>query len=254
MAKFRARYAKLFMTIAATTAIAACGGGGGDDGDSSDTSSAQGVYEGQLGANNTGQYAAIVLENGESWALYSFASASGFLHARGTSANGSYSANDVIDYGAVPPVAGSVQASYNASAGTFQGQYAFGTQVVPFSASRPAQGYQYNTPADPSTITGNWSFISSADASMRLQVAADGTLTGTGATGCTMTGSLTPRPSGKNVFNAAMRFGSACAQPGLVATGVAIVLVDGGERALIVMGASSDRTIGTVAVGTRTPI
>jgi hypothetical protein len=254
MAQSRARYAKLLLTIAATAAIAACGGGGGDNGDSVDTSSAQGVYEGQLGANTTGQYAAIVLENGESWALYSFASASGFLHARGTSSNGSYSAGDVLDYGTAPPAAGSMSASYNAGAGTLQGQYAFGTLAVPFSASRPAQGYRYDTPADPSTITGNWSFVSSADQSMRLQVAADGTLNASGATGCTMTGSLTPRPSGKNVFNAALRFGSACAQPGLVAAGVAIVIVENGERALIVMGASSDRTIGTVAVGTRTPI
>ncbi|PZP99743.1 MAG: hypothetical protein DI587_10015 [Variovorax paradoxus] len=254
MSSFHSRSSTFLMTLAAVAALSACGGGGGDGDSTPEThASAEGVYEGSLGAATTGQYAAIVLENGESWALYSFNGGGGFLHAHGSSANGSFSANDVLDYGAAPPVAGTVSASYNASAGTIQGQYVFGNDVVPFSARRSTQGYRYDIPADPASITGNWTLASWADQSMRLQVATDGTLSGTGPSGCLLAGSLTPRPSGKNVFNAALRFSSACAQPDLVANGVAIVVVEDGEPALMVMGQSADRKIGTIALGTRTP-
>lgn len=254
MAPLRPQFCTLLMTAAAAAALSACGGGGGDgDADNEVATSAEGVYEGSLGASVTGQYAAIVLENGESWALYSFNGSAGFLQARGTSHDGSYAADDVLDYGTAPPSAGRMSASYSASAGTMQGQYVFGQNVVPFTGSRPAQGYRYDTAANLASVAGSWSFISSADQSMRLQVAADGTLSGTGVTGCTLSGNLTPRPSGKNVFNAALRFGSACAQPDLAASGVAIVVVEDGQPVLMVMGQSADRMIGTIAVGTRTP-
>ncbi len=254
MVLLRPRFCTLFLTVAATAALSACGGGGGDgDADNEVAVTAEGVYEGSLGAAVTGQYASIVLENGESWALYSFTGGAGFLQARGTSRGGSYTASDVLDYGTAPPSVGSVSASYSASAGTLQGQYVFGQNVVPFTASRPTQGYRYDTPANLANVTGSWAFASSADQSMRLQVAADGTLSGTGLAGCTLSGSLTPRPSGKNVFNAVLRFGPACAQPDLAASGVAIVIVEDGQPALIVMGQSADRMVGTIAVGTRTP-
>ena len=254
MALLRPRFCTFLMTVAAAAALSACGGGGGDgDADNEVAVTAEGVYEGSLGAAVTGQYAAIVLENGESWALYSFTGGAGFLQARGTSQDGSYTASDVLDYGTAPPSAGRISASYSASAGTMQGQYVFGQNVVPFTASRPTQGYRYDTPANLASVTGSWALVSSADQSMRLQVAADGTLSGTGLSGCTLTGSLTPRPSGKNVFNAVLRFGPVCAQPDLAASGVAIVVVEDGQPVLMVMGQSADRMVGTIAVGTPAP-
>jgi hypothetical protein len=56
-----------------------------------------------------------------------------------------------------------------------------------------------------------------------LTVASNGAIAGISSLGCSFTGTITPRPSGKNVFNTTLTFGGApCALPGQSASGIAL--------------------------------
>ena len=89
-------------------------------------------------------------------------------------------------------------------------------------------------------------------ASVRLTVQANGVFAAT-SDGCSFSGRLTPRLSGKNVFDMNLRFGpSPCALPGQTATGIAIDFpLGGGQRQLIVAGSTISRDYGTVMFGAR---
>jgi hypothetical protein len=76
------------------------------------------------------------------------------------------------------------------------------------ASSVPASSFNYNTPANLSAIAGSWSGTTVGGQSGTLAVNSSGSFTGS-IGGCAMTGQLTPRPSGKNVFNATVTFGGA---------------------------------------------
>jgi hypothetical protein len=89
----------------------------------------------------------------------------------------------------------------------------FARQAV--SATR----YDYNKPAMVADIQGSWVFDNPRRPAPQasLEVASTGALSGSNVTtGCAYAGTLTPRPSGKNVFNVALTV-SGCADAGAYA-------------------------------------
>ena len=84
-------------------------------------------------------------------------------------------------------------------------------------------------------------------------ISSSGDVTGFTSRGCTFTGTVAPRPSGKNVFNVSITFGgSPCVLLGKTATGIAIQYPIGQAQTELELAViSSDRTEGVAAVGNR---
>jgi hypothetical protein len=71
--------------------------------------------------------------------------------------------------------------------------------------------------------------------------------------GCSYTGTVAPRASGKNVFSVSMTFGAApCALAGQTATGMAVAYpLSNGQTQLVVAAVDASRSYGAAAFGTR---
>jgi hypothetical protein len=201
----------------------------------------------------------LVLENDEFWALYGTQSTSlfavaGFLQGTGISNNGTYTSSNARDFGFNPALAGTANATYNATAKTIAGSVAASAGTVTFSGG-PIAGslYNYNTPALLSSVSGTWSLTALTGEGISLNVSSTGAFTANSAFGCTFSGTMTPRPSGKNVFNVSLTFGaSPCVLAGQPASGIALVYpIATGRTQLIFAGTNTARTTGTAAFGTR---
>lgn len=255
------RRARMAVALAFTAALAACGGGGDDDAATSGSgATAEGVYGGTLTGSSSNAFQLLVLENGEFWALYGIPSAStfgvtGFLQGAGTSSNGTFTAASTKDFGFIPAVSGTTNASYNASAKTIAGTVRFASGSVGFSGG-PIAGslYSYDSAASLSTVAGTWVTTGLTGESVTLSIAAStGAFTALSSLGCNFAGTVLPRPSGKNVFNVSLTFGPApCALPGQAAAGIAVAYPVGtGQTQLLVAVTDASRTVGTAIVGVR---
>jgi hypothetical protein len=198
------------------------------------------------------------LENGTYYILYGVRSAgsmlvAGFAQGAGTSNNGSFSSSNLKDFyytGAV--LSGSVSATYVTN-NTLTGSVTESTTTTTFTASPPAStAYIYNTGANLSNITGAWTLSDLLGGTLNMSVASNGTVTGSEGS-CTFSGTITPRASGKNVFDISLTFGAApCLLPNQTATGIAIdYLLANGTRQFIVAGTNTSRTVGSSFFGTR---
>ena len=254
----------LATALAATLAglLAACGGGSSSG--NAVVGKAEGVYQGTTttrAGNQSFTFAvnALVLEDDEAWVLYGTAAANGdllaygFVQTPGLSSQGSYTASAVRDYfynGVVS--SGSVSASY------VPGQSFSGTLTYPNSTSTFTAGpltsstYDYSRPALIADVAGNWTGGTLDGHSATLNISGAGVLTGD-ASGCLISGSVTPRPSGRNVFNVALSFGpQPCAYPGQPARGIALsYLTASGKRQFILAGVTPDRSAGAAFVAVR---
>jgi hypothetical protein len=251
---------KTVATIAISIAaglLAACGGGG-DSGSAPFGPKAEGAYAGTLSGVTSRALQLLVLENDEYWALYGTSSGNrflvaGFLQGTGTSDNGSFSSTNTRDFGTVPPGSASVSATYVAGT-SIQGTVSGGASSVTLSATAiPASTFDYNAAASVSSIAGDWNLTDLDGAPTSLAIAANGAFTGHSG-GCAFSGTLVPRPSGKNVYNLSLTFGAApCALPNQTATGMAVshLLAGTMTRQLIVAGVNGNRSAGTALFGIR---
>jgi hypothetical protein len=97
----------------------------------------------------------------------------------------------------------------------------------------------------------SWSGTTAGGQSGTLAVNTSGSFTGSIA-GCAMTGQLTPRPSGKNVFNATVTFGGApCLYPNTTVNGNAVNYAIIGGSQLILVGTSTAGDAGTAFIARR---
>jgi hypothetical protein len=219
---------------------------------------AEGVYGGKITGGPNPDFRLLVLEDGEFWSLNGFnvdgqLYVSGFIQGRSTS--GSFSANDVRDFGFYPAVGGgTLSGTFDAAVGTLQGTVVFpGLRVDVVGGPVRDVPFEYDQPASLAPHVGAWSMTANTGDRISLNVAADGAMSATTASGCTFTGTVLPRPSGKNVFNVSLRFGtSGCLLPGQRMTGVAVAhrLVDGRTQ-LTFAGVNETRTAGLMAAGAR---
>lgn len=237
----------------AALSLVGCGGGGGG---TSTTPSAEGVYSGTLTSNGTtGVFSSVVLEDSSLWAIYGVAGTGGstlvqgFVAASGTFTNGTYSATGK-DYGYTGAVLNT----------TLNGTYSPGVSIAgttnsggTFSGTTAnVTGYNYNTPAQVSTIVGSWSGSSLFGNATSVSIVSSGAYTGTSGT-CAISGTLMPRASGKNIFNVTYTNGvTGCNIPNLSAQGIGIAsTLNNGKTQLIIALTTADKSVGTVAFITK---
>jgi len=212
-------------TIIGTACISlltACGGGGGS---STPAVSAEGAWVGTSSSGYT--LNTLVLENNDFWNMFGTMSGSTFL-VRGfdqgsVSVSGSTYSGNLREYpnqasSYAGTITGTVVANTSMSGSTTYTSGTFTHSLTPFAQST----FNYNTPATLSSVQGTWVGTMSTGSSATTAITSGGVISGSNA-GCLFTGTATPRPTGKNVFNVSVTFGAApCALPGQTATGIAI--------------------------------
>jgi hypothetical protein len=245
-----------------SSVLVGCGGGGGGGTPAASApitpaSTAEGVYAGTISNGKT--HNTLVLENDQVYVMYGTTvnggiMVSGFLQGNGKSNNGTFTASDMRDYS---PSAGtspnfSLSATYVKNT-SFNGTTTDGTTTISFTGG-PLQNslYNYNTAANVANIVGTWSVTDLAGKPVVLNIGASGSFTGS-TSGCTFSGTLKPRASGKNVFDAVATFGLApCLLPGQTVSGIALEYpLAGGGRQLIIAGTDALRNNGAAFLGAR---
>lgn len=255
------RASSLSLALVAGLTLSACGGGGGDGDAPAITpppAANQGVYEGTTSNGSAPDFQMLVLEDGAVWAIYGNQVGGtffvdGFVQGQGSFNGGQVSANDIRDHGFLPALSGRLAGSYNSSPAV-SGQIAYTTGTVTFSATGiVASTYNYQAPAQLSAITGSWSTSLTTGETASLNISNTGVVGGIASSGCTFTGQVSPRASGKNVFDVRLTFTSAqCALNGQTATGIGLTYpTGGGQQQLIVLVQDGSRSAGVAAFGTR---
>lgn len=258
---------KFALSIVCASALVACGGGGsGAPANPSTPGQAQGVYSGSFSSStfNPGKFSSLILDNDEYWTLYGLEGASGelivygLIQGQGAASSGSFSSGNLKDYyydGTTG--SGTLSATYTPGI-SFSGTVSTLGRSVSFAGAAPESGsssYNYNTAATISSITGAWSGTNMSGVTSSYTIAANGTFSGVNQFGCGFSGTVTPRASGKNVFDVALTNNTdvACGiASGLVGRGVALTtLLTGGSRQLIVAVVTNDRAYGSAIFATR---
>lgn len=246
--------------------LVGCGGGGGGAASSSTPGEAQGVYSGSFSTPTfpSGKFSTLVLDTDEIWTLYGTEGAGGALlvygliQGQGTSSSGTFTVNSLKDYYYDGTSAtGTLSARYQVGS-TFNGTVSANGQSVSFSGVVPAAGstnYNYNTAANLADIAGSWSGTNMSGVTSNYTISSGGTFSGTNQYGCGFSGTVTPRASGKNVFDVSLtnNTSNACgATSGLTGRGIAVSSVLGnGSRQLIVAVVTNDRLYGSAIFATR---
>lgn len=221
------------------------------------TSGAQGVYQGTTSTGFT--IFNIVLDNDTWWGIYGNQgtgglSPTGVIQAAGSASNGSFTSSSLFNYtnAGATIATGSVSASYvgeTSFSGTVTQTLSGATQVISFTGASPigAGSYNYDQAASLGDIAGNWTMTQLTGVTYSVNFAQSGTFTATG-NGCTITGTLTPRASGKNIFDVTLTVGaSPCPFAGTSQTGAAFTYVSSGStRQILLAATNSGNTAATV--------
>jgi hypothetical protein len=244
--------------IAAISAglLSACGGGGG--GNDSNTNqaaatTAEGLY---TGTSNGRTITGLVLDDGSYYVLYTVANnpilVAGVIQGSGTSSNGSFTSANAVDISIESRrvVPGVVSASY------VQKQSFSGTISYPSlngtSAFTSTYSADYEIAPSLNAIAGTYNGTSgsaSGAESANLTISSTGAITGSGSSGCSFAGTITPRAKG-NAYNASITFGgSPCLFANQTIIGGAYYNAE--VKRLYAVGLPATRTNGVVFVGTK---
>lgn len=224
------------------------------------TSAVQGGYTGKLSDDR--DITMLVLEDDQFYSVYgnltngSFAP-KGFMHANGKASNGSFTSSDLKDF-ATDGAAylGSLSASYAAGA-NLNGSVAEGSSTITFTSTViKSSQYNYGNAASTAGINGNWTLTDLQGAAVDLKIGLDGAITASSAASsgsCAFSGTVTPRASGKNVFDLALTFGAApCRFANQTLKGIAVdYLAASGKRQLLLAATDSARNNGVAYGGLR---
>lgn len=254
----------LFRTIplalgaAAAIALAACGGGGSDSAPSSAQGKPEGAYRGSL--SDGGSFSTVILDNNQAYALIGVVDTNGVLRVSalvdviGNVTGNTFTSGDARQYQFDGQVfTGSVNATFSPKT-SFSGTTVIAGRSGSFTGTGvPLAEYNYDTPAATSQIAGAWRGELMSGEGFSITISSTGTVSGSSQFGCQFSGTITPRPGGKAIFDVALTFGaSPCAAPSQIARGIALVTrLTSGQSQLLVAGANSARTFGTVAFATR---
>ena len=242
---YQMKIAKICMTVTALALLAACGGGGDTDSSTKpiQTSTTEGFWTGTASTGNTVQL--VVLENGETWGIYSRAGVlRGALYGNTTSASGTLSGSG-LEIGSTGLASGSYSGTYTAKStitvktsdgGTFNGSYS--------SA--------YEQPASLSTLAGTYvGYVATktASGSDSVTISNTGAIQAGSASTCLSTGTATPRASGKNVFDVSIRFAGPTCLLGNGTTATGIAYYDTASRQVMTLALNSAKSDGLLFLG-----
>lgn len=218
----------------------------------------EGAYAGTLGGDgDRSAFQLLVLPQGDFFAVYGENSASG-LAIRGymqgrqlASSAGNWSASG-REFGIDSPTGIELKASSAPDSGVAGTVIGSDGLVTRFSGTAmPSTTFDYNRPAQLSTIVGNWTMATPYDQRATLAINQDARLSGS-VDGCAFSGKATPQ-AGRNVFDVAMTFGGEpCVLVGQTARGIALAhqLPDGRQQ-LMVMVQDDSRSEGGLLIGSR---
>lgn len=238
---------KICMTVTALAFLAACGGGSDTDTSTKpiETSTAEGFWTGTASTGNTVQL--VVLENGETWGIYSRSGVlKGALYGNTSSASGALSGSG-LDFGATGLASGSYSGTYTTKStitvktsdgGTFKGSYS--------SA--------YEQPASLSTLAGTYvGYVAtkSASGSDSVTISSTGAIQAGSASTCLSSGTAKPRASGKNVFDVSIKFTGPTCLLGNGTTVTGIAYYDTATRQVMTLALNSAKSDGLLFLGTK---
>jgi len=235
---------QLTLISCALAILSGCGGGGS----STPSASAEGFWS---GATSTGYTAnVVILENGETWGYYT---SGGYLYGAlygNTSTNGNTLSGSGADfnlpYRTVTPgsYTGTVIEKSSISIRTSQGSTFNGTY-----------GSTYLQPASMTALAGVFKGQAlsgtTAPQTVSVTITSAGQMTVPSTLGCSASGSVSPRPTGKNIFNLSVTFtGSTCAL-GNGGTASGILYYDASNKQILAMGMNPAKSDGFIALGVK---
>jgi hypothetical protein len=258
----KAMLGRYFTLLGIALALSANGCGGDQTSDQNPTSpsasTAEGLWAGTTNTNQT--LTTAVLDNGTYYFFYSSAvnpnQIAGVIQGTGTSNNGSFTSPNTKDFRIgvpvpVPVLDATISADY-AARQFFNGSIAYsGAGTVTFTSSYNAA---YDTSPTVASLAGRYTGQAGSSGGVQtatVTAAANGTFTGIEQSGCTFTGTLTPRTRG-NVFDQSITFGGApCFFAGRTFQG--IVYFDIPTQRLYAASPNSSRTDAAIFSGTKIP-
>lgn len=262
---------RLLVILAATALAAGCGGGGGDGGSDNSTDSAalsaEGFYLGTMGGGTSNYFEQIILENNEVWLTYGTQASAGattlitgMMTGTGTYSGGTFAVAAMKDFGVAPAATGTFTATYKINSKSLvksvSGTATVGAKNHSFTGNNSVSNYFYSDAATLSAISGNWALPSATGPAGTLSVGSTGGFS-VSVGGCGASGTMVPRPSGKNVFNVTLTFGAApCSFAGATFTGIAFVATNpflngGNGKDLRVLIRNGAQTAGLLLAGNR---
>jgi len=268
--------ALLTVSILGAALLAGCGGGGGDDASTgTPLASPEGVYGGTFDKAGSTEYRMVVLEGNASsrpfWMVYGDDDpVQGFIAkglVQGNGATTSFAnvttftsvSSSTKDFGESPAADAVLSSNFTVGGGskTISGTVTV-TGVNPAinfasAAFTGSSTYNYNTAALLATVADTWTVTGLASETYTLVIDPDGTFDATPNVlpGCEFSGALTPRSSGKNVFNVTLVNGAGCTSAG-TSTGIALAYDVGGGVTQLVLGVvNAGRTGSAVLFGTK---
>lgn len=236
---------KRWTSLAAILVLSACGGGGSDG----VSPSAEGFWTGTTSGGYTVNLA--ILENGQTWGIYSTASSLvgavyGNTSVSATSLSGSGTAFNFV--------------THSGSSGTYTGQFSTKSSIsmTVSDGTRFTGNYDasYDQAVQAATIAGTYTGVavtaSITQPGTVVVIDSKGQFSNTVSAGnqsCVTTGSVQPRASGKNVYDLQLSFkGSYCALgDGATVSGVATY--NSTTHQIIAMGLNSAKTDGLMFIG-----
>lgn len=244
-------------TLIICLALAACGGdGGGSAAPKPTPGEAQGAWTGVLEDGRA--FETLILEDGTFYALYGRASAGtlyasgavvGFGEYEGNSAFRDLNARDFVSTGSWIPA---ILDGYYERGKVIYGSVIEAGRNVKFTGSpTPTANYDYDAPAVLGALAGTWRMNATSGDAVDLSVNGN-TLTASSG-GCSFSGSVAPRASGKNVFDVQFTFGgSPCRFPGEQMRGNAVLTrTDRQQQQLIVIALNGSGSQAIAAFGVR---
>jgi hypothetical protein len=239
---------RILSIIGAAVVLTACGGGGDDAPAPTVTTAAEGFWSGT--ASTGTDVALAILENGETWGVYlSGNTIVGALYGQtssaGSSLNGTGSDFNIPSRTVTP---GSYSGTFTAKStisvttsngGSFTGTYDPVYDATPSLASLAG------------TFSGTGVSATTAPQTASVTITPTGVITVPASLGCSASGTASPRPSGKNIFNINVTFsGTGCALGnGGMASGIAYY--DTVSGSVLVMALNSGKTDGFIYVGSK---
>jgi len=219
------------------------------------TSSPAGLYFGKLGSNAL-LFSSLILEDGQYWGFYSRSATGrfnpgGLLQGSGAFGSGTFNAADIRDLNPSPYGVYDLATTVVKQV-SLDGAFTAGTNISLVNAAIAGTSYQYDAPASISDIQGDWSFSDINGYRLVSTVNANGSVGGT-TSGCSVSGNLQPRASGKNVFDASLNFSGQCRLAAQAASGIGYTFLadDGSSRQLVVGVTNAARSLSNILNGAR---
>jgi len=203
-----------------------------------------------VGTSSTGYRVNLaVLENGDTWGVYSsggyiYGALHGTTYSGGTTLSGSGS-DFYIPYRTVTP------GTYS---GTFSAKGSLSVRTSSGSTFSGSYDTSYDQAASLATLSGTFSGSGvtglSSPQSLTVGISGQGTVSASSG-GCVVSGTATPRASGKNVFNVVLYFVGVTCYLGNGSSASGVGYYDTAAHALLVMGMKSDNSDGFIFIGTK---